>query len=214
MSDTTDPVARIRLLLVDDHQLVRDGLRARLGDIPEIDIVGEAANGEQALSAAETLRPDLALVDVGLPDINGIELTTALAQRRPELRVLILSMYDSQGYVMSAMRAGARGYVLKDAPSVEIIAAIRAVAAGGAYFSSALTTALSTQADDAAALTEREREVLILVAQGDSNKRIAQKLDVSVRTVETHRLNLRRKLGIETAAGLASYALKRGWIRG
>ncbi|NMG30912.1 response regulator [Aromatoleum evansii] len=214
MSDTTDPVARIRLLLVDDHQLVRDGLRARLGDIPEIDIVGEAANGEQALAAAETLRPDLALVDVGLPDINGIELTTALAQRRPELRVLILSMYDSQGYVMSAMRAGARGYVLKDAPSVEIIAAIRAVAAGGAYFSGALTTALSTQADDAAALTEREREVLILVAQGDSNKRIAQKLDVSVRTVETHRLNLRRKLGIETAAGLASYALKRGWIRG
>lgn len=214
MSDTTDPGTRIRLLLVDDHQLVRDGLRARLGDIPEIDIVGEAANGEQALAAAETLRPDLALVDVGLPDINGIELTTALAQRCPELRVLILSMYDSQGYVMSAMRAGARGYVLKDAPSAEIIAAIRAVAAGGVYFSSALTAALSTQADEATALTEREREVLILVAQGDSNKRIAQKLDVSVRTVETHRLNLRRKLGIETAAGLASYALKRGWIRG
>ena len=214
MSDTTDPGARIRLLLVDDHQLVRDGLRARLGDIPEIDIVGEAANGEQALAAAETLRPDLALVDIGLPDINGIELTTAFAQRCPELRVLILSMYDSQGYVMSAMRAGARGYVLKDAPSAEIIAAIRAVAAGGVYFSSALTAALSTQADDVTALTEREREVLILVAQGDSNKRIAQKLDVSVRTVETHRLNLRRKLGIETAAGLASYALKRGWIRG
>ncbi|AKU11483.1 transcriptional regulator, LuxR family [Azoarcus sp. CIB] len=214
MSDTTDPGTRIRLLLVDDHQLVRDGLRARLGDIPEIDIVGEAANGEQALTGAETLRPDLALVDVGLPDINGIELTTALAQRRPELRVLILSMYDSQGYVMSAMRAGARGYVLKDAPSAEIIAAIRAVAAGGVYFSSALTAALSTQADDATALTEREREVLIFVAQGDSNKRIAQKLDVSVRTVETHRLNLRRKLGIETAAGLASYALKRGWLRG
>lgn len=137
MSDTTNPGTRIRLLLVDDHQLVRDGLRARLGDIPEIDIVGEAANGEQALAAAETLRPDLALVDVGLPDINGIELTTALAQRSPELRVLILSMYDSQGYVMSAMRAGARGYVLKDAPSAEIIAAIRAVAAGGAYFTAA-----------------------------------------------------------------------------
>ena len=214
MSETTGPVATIRLLLVDDHQLVRDGLRARLGDIPEIEIVGEAANGRQALAAAEALRPDLALVDVGLPDINGIELTEALARQRPELRVLILSMYDSQGYVMSAMRAGARGYVLKDAPSAEIIAAIRAVAAGGAYFSGALTAALSTQADDAATLTEREREVLILVAQGDSNKRIAQKLDVSVRTVETHRLNLRRKLGIETAAGLAGYALKRGWIRG
>ncbi|MCC4117307.1 response regulator transcription factor [Aromatoleum toluclasticum] len=214
MIDTTDPGTRIRLLLVDDHQLVRDGLRARLGDIEQIDIVGEAANGQQALAAAQSLLPDLALVDIGLPDINGIELTSALAERCPALRVLILSMYDSQGYVMSAMRAGARGYVLKDAPSAEIIAAIRAVAAGGVYFSSALTAALATQPDDATALTEREREVLILVAQGDSNKRIAQKLDVSVRTVETHRLNLRRKLGIETAAGLASYALKRGWIRG
>ncbi|WP_018991532.1 response regulator [Aromatoleum toluclasticum] len=214
MIDTTDPGTRIRLLLVDDHQLVRDGLRARLGDIEQIDIVGEAANGQQALAAAQSLLPDLALVDIGLPDINGIELTSALAECCPALRVLILSMYDSQGYVMSAMRAGARGYVLKDAPSAEIIAAIRAVAAGGVYFSSALTAALATQPDDATALTEREREVLILVAQGDSNKRIAQKLDVSVRTVETHRLNLRRKLGIETAAGLASYALKRGWIRG
>ena len=213
MSDMPEGIATIRILLVDDHQLVRDGLRARLGDIPEIEIVGEAANGQQALAVAESIKPDLALVDIGLPDINGIELTGALAQRFPALRVLILSMYDNQGYVMSAMRAGARGYVLKDAPSAEIIAAIRAVAAGGAYFSSALTSALATPQDDAAALTEREREVLILVAQGDSNKRIAQKLDVSVRTVETHRLNLRRKLGIESAAGLAAYALKRGWIR-
>ncbi|BAL24405.1 response regulator transcription factor [Azoarcus sp. KH32C] len=206
--------AKIRLFLVDDHQLVRDGLRARLGDIEEFEIVGEAASGKEALAAVESLRPDLALVDVGLPDMTGIELTSALGERCPVLRVLILSMYDSQGYVMSAMRAGARGYVLKDAPSSEIIAAIRAVAAGGAYFSSALTAALATPQAEDNALTEREREVLILVAQGDSNKRIAQKLDVSVRTVETHRLNLRRKLGIETAAGLAAYALKRGWIKG
>ncbi|HJV28111.1 MAG TPA: response regulator transcription factor [Aromatoleum sp.] len=206
--------AKIRLFLVDDHQLVRDGLRARLGDIEEFEIVGEAASGKEALVAVESLRPDLALVDVGLPDMTGIELTATLGERCPVLRVLILSMYDSQGYVMSAMRAGARGYVLKDAPSTEIIAAIRAVAAGGAYFSGALTAALVTPQVEDNALTEREREVLILVAQGDSNKRIAQKLDVSVRTVETHRLNLRRKLGIETAAGLASYALKRGWIKG
>lgn len=205
--------ARIRLLLVDDHQLVRDGLRARLGDIAEFEIVGEAANGQEALAAADSLRPDLALVDVGLPDMNGIELAGALGSRCPALKVLILSMYDSPGYVQSAMQAGARGYVLKDAPSAEIIAAIRAVAAGGVYLSSALTTALATPTD-AAVLTEREREVLILLAQGDSNKRIARKLDLSVRTVETHRLNLRRKLGIETAAGLTNYALKRGWIKG
>ena len=214
MSDHSASPTRIRLLLVDDHQLVRDGLRARLGDIAEFEIVGEAANGQEALAASDTLRPDLALVDVGLPDMNGIELASALGQRCPALRVLILSMYDSPGYVQSAMQAGARGYVLKDAPSAEIIAAIRAVAAGGVYLSSALTAALTTPPTEATALTEREREVLILLAQGDSNKRIAQKLDVSVRTVETHRLNLRRKLGIETVAGLTNYALKRGWIKG
>lgn len=205
---------RIRLLLVDDHQLVRDGLRARLGDIAEFEVVGEAANGQEALAAGENLRPDLALVDVGLPDMNGIELASALGRRCPALKVLILSMYDSPGYVQSAMQAGARGYVLKDAPSAEIIAAIRAVAAGGVYLSSALTAALATSPPEAAALTEREREVLILLAQGDSNKHIARKLDLSVRTVETHRLNLRRKLGIETVAGLTNYALKRGWIKG
>lgn len=212
MTEAKEVGAPIRLLLVDDHQLVRDGLKARLGDLDDIAVAGEAANAEDALAAAERLRPDLALVDVGLPGMNGIELTSAFAAHFPALRVLILSMYDSRGYVQSAMRAGARGYVLKDAPSAEIIAAIRAVAAGGVYFSSALTAALSGPPVESSLLTEREKEVLILIAQGASNKRVAQKLDVSVRTVETHRLNLRRKLGIETAAGLANYAIKRGWI--
>lgn len=212
MNDSKEAGASIRLLLVDDHQLVRDGLKARLGDLADIVVVGEAANAQDALAAAERLQPDLALVDVGLPGMNGIELTSTFATRFPALRVLILSMYDSRGYVQSAMRAGARGYVLKDAPSAEIIAAIRAVAAGGVYFSSALTPALSGPPEESSLLTEREKEVLILIAQGASNKRVAQKLDVSVRTVETHRLNLRRKLGIETAAGLANYAIKRGWI--
>ena len=212
MTEAKEAGAPIRLLLVDDHQLVRDGLKARLGDLDDIVVLGEASNAEDALAQAERLQPDLALVDVGLPGMNGIELTSAFATRFPALRVLILSMYDSRGYVQSAMRAGARGYVLKDAPSAEIIAAIRAVAAGGVYFSSALTAALSGPPVESSLLTEREREVLILIAQGASNKHVAQKLDVSVRTVETHRLNLRRKLGIETAAGLANYAIKRGWI--
>lgn len=213
MTEAKEAGGSIRLLLVDDHQLVRDGLKARLGDLDDIVVLGEAANADDALAAAERLQPDLALVDVGLPGMNGIELTSTFATRFPALRVLILSMYDSRGYVQSAMRAGARGYVLKDAPSAEIIAAIRAVAAGGVYFSSALTAALSGPPDESSLLTEREKEVLILIAQGASNKRVAQKLDVSVRTVETHRLNLRRKLGIETAAGLANYAIKRGWIQ-
>jgi len=203
----------IRLLLVDDHQLVRDGLRARLGDAPEIEVVGEAGNGQEALSAAAILRPDLALVDIGLPDISGIQLTATLNDRFPETRVLILSMYDNSEYVLSALRAGARGYVLKDAPSSEIIAAIKGVALGGTCYSSAVAKALAAAGTTPPLLTDREKEVLILLAQGDSNKRIAQKLDLSVRTVETHRLNLRRKLGIDTPAGLTNYALKQRWIK-
>ena len=128
-------------------------------------------------------------------------------------RALMLSMYDNREYVISAIRAGAAGYVLKDASSKEIITAIRAVAAGGSYYSAPLTTALATGGSEPPVLTEREREILILVAQGNSNKRIAQQLDVSVRTVETHRLNLRKKLGVETPAGLIRYALQQGWIK-
>jgi len=205
--------AIIRLMLVDDHQLVRDGLRARLGDVPEISIVGEAGNAQDALKLAESLRPNLILVDVRLPDLSGIELTARLVDLVPDTRVMILSMYDNREYVLNAVRAGACGYVLKDAPSGEIIAAIKAVAAGGSYFSSAVATALLGAGDTSALLTDREREVLILLAQGDNNKAIAIKLDVSVRTIEAHRLNLRRKLNIDTPAGITKYAIEQGWIK-
>ncbi len=202
----------IRLMLVDDHQLVRDGLRARLGDVPEISVVGEAGNARQALSLAAVLRPNLILVDVQLPDMSGIELTSRLAELIPGIRVMILSMYDNREYVLSTIRAGACGYVLKDAPSGEIIAAIKIVAAGGSYYSAAVATALIETRTTAALLTDREREVLILLAHGASNKAIALKLDVSVRTIEAHRLSLRRKLNIDTPAGLTRYAIERGWI--
>lgn len=207
--------APIRVLLVDDHQLVRDGLRSRLGESEGIVIVGEASNGTEALALAASLQPDLVLLDIGLPDISGLDVAARLAAVAPQARALMLSMYDNREYVTSALRAGACGYVLKDATSKEIIAAIRAVAAGATYCSAPLTAALAGDSGSAAEapLTEREREILILVAQGNSNKRIAQQLDVSVRTVETHRLNLRRKLGIETPAGLIKYALQRGWIK-
>lgn len=207
--------APIRVLLVDDHQLVRDGLRSRLGESEGIVIVGEASNGTEALALAASLQPDLVLLDIGLPDISGLDVAARLAAVAPQARALMLSMYDNREYVTSALRAGACGYVLKDATSKEIIAAIRAVAAGATYCSAPLTAALAggNGSTAEAPLTEREREILILVAQGNSNKRIAQQLDVSVRTVETHRLNLRRKLGIETPAGLIKYALQRGWIK-
>ena len=206
--------AAIRVLLVDDHQLVRDGLHSRLGETEGIVVVGEAGSGHEALALAAALQPDLVLLDIGLPDISGLDVAARLAEVAPGARALMLSMYDNREYVVSALRAGARGYVLKDAASKEIIAAIRAVAAGGSYYSGPLAAALADGGSGREApLTEREREVLILVAQGNSNKRIAQLLDVSVRTVETHRLNLRRKLGIETPAGLIKYALQRGWIK-
>jgi two-component system nitrate/nitrite response regulator NarL len=210
--DTGAP-ATIRLMLVDDHQLVRDGLRARLGDVPEISVVGEAGNGRDALSLAAALHPNLILVDVRLPDMSGIELTSRLIDVVPDSRVMILSMYDNREYVLSAVRAGACGYVLKDAPSGEIIAAIKAVVAGGSYFSGAVATAIIGTGNTPAQLTEREREVLILLAQGAINKNIATKLNVSVRTIEAHRLSLRRKLNIDTPAGLTKYAIEQGWIR-
>lgn len=213
---TNEEAATIRVLLVDDHQLVRDGLHSRLGETEGIVVVGEAGSGQEALALAAALQPDLVLLDIGLPDISGLDVAARLAEVAPGARALMLSMYDNREYVVSALRAGARGYVLKDAASKEIIAAIRAVAAGGAYYSGPLAAALAGGGSDGgreAPLTEREREVLILVAQGNSNKRVAQLLDVSVRTVETHRLNLRRKLGIETPAGLIKYALQCGWIK-
>lgn len=203
----------IRVLLVDDHQLVRDGLRSRLGETEGIEVVGEAGTGREALELAASLRPDLVLLDIGLPDMSGLDVAARLGDTASQTRALMLSMYDNREYVLSALKAGACGYVLKDSTSKEIIAAIRAVAAGGSYYSAPLTAALASSSTETPLLTEREREVLILVAKGNSNKRIAQQLDVSVRTVETHRLNLRRKLGIETPAGLIHYALQQGWIK-
>ncbi len=204
------PKALIRLVIVDDHPLVRDGLRARLEAVPHFEVIGEAGSGAEALALAECT-PELMLVDIGMKDMSGIRLTEELGRRHPTVRVLILSMYDNAEYVAGAIRAGARGYVLKDASSQEIIAAIEAVAAGGTYYSAPLARAL-VEPPPVDNLTEREREVLIQLAQGLDNKTIARRLNISVRTIETHRLSLRRKLGIEGAVGLAKYAIKRGLI--
>ena len=204
----------LRLLLVDDHPLVRDGLRARLAAVPDIAVVAEAGSAEEALRILETVDPcpDLALVDVGLRGMNGIELVAELRSRHPGIAALILTMYANVEYVTKAIRAGARGYVLKDSPSREIIAAITAVAAGGTFYGTGVPISTIHRDNDKNLLTEREREVLILVAKGCSNKRVAQTLDISVRTVETHRLSVRRKLDIDTPAGLVKYALEQGWI--
>ncbi|MCY1545753.1 Transcriptional regulatory protein DegU [compost metagenome] len=180
--------------------------------MPQLEVVGEASSGAEALILVGQLRPDLLLVDIGMKDMTGLQLTEILCRQYPGMQILILSMYDHAEYVTSSIRAGARGYVLKDAASREIVAAIDAIAAGGTYYSADLLekTVSPPAADDE--LTPREREVLQMLAQGLSNKAIARVLEISVRTVETHRLSIRRKLGVDTPAGLVKYALERGWL--
>ena len=201
---------RIRLVIVDDHPLVREGLKARLSVVPCLCVIGEAASGADALALAAAREPDLMLIDVGMREMNGIELASILRARHPSVRVLMLSMYDSKEYVVSAIRAGARGYVLKDSPIEEIVAAIDAVWAGGNYFSAPLASMALVGGSAGPQLTTREHEVLLLLAHGQSNKFVARQLGISVRTVETHRLSLRRKLGADSASELLKIALMNG----
>jgi two-component system nitrate/nitrite response regulator NarL len=208
---TDAPIATIRLVIVDDHALVRDGLRARLAVVIGLEVIGEAASGDEALELAQSLAPDLMLVDVGMRGMNGIELANALRQRHPAIKVLMLSMYDNREYVLSAIRAGARGYVLKESPTEEILAAIEAVCNGRNYFSAQVSSLVMQPVAAVPQLTAREHEVLLLLAHGRSNKVVANLLDISVRTVETHRLSLRRKLGADSASELLKIAVTNGW---
>lgn len=195
----------VRLMLVDDHPLVRDGLRVRLEAVPGFSVVAEAGDAEAALAAARRAAPDLVLMDIGMKGVNGIEATRRLTAELPALRVLVLSMYDNAEYVREALHAGARGYLLKDQPAEEIVAAIRSVMAGGCHF---VSSAADTPPADAT-LTPREREVLALIAEGLSSREIGERLAMGVRTVETHRTNLRRKLDLGSPAALVRYAIER-----
>jgi DNA-binding NarL/FixJ family response regulator len=198
----------VHILLVDDHPLVRDGLRARLETIPHFVVVAEAADADEALAHAASKAIDLALMDINLHGMNGIELTGCFHALYPGIAVLMLSMHDKAEYVMQAIQAGARGYVLKDAPGQDIITAIDTVMSGGIYYSAGLAKQLARPLPPAALLTARETEVLNRIATGKSNKHIARELELSPRTVETHRLNIKRKLGIEGQADLIRFALE------
>ncbi|MBA9848002.1 MAG: response regulator transcription factor [Ralstonia sp.] len=205
--------APVKLLLVDDHPLVRDGVRVRLEAVPHFEVVGEAGDAEAALQAARSLAPDLALMDIGMRGMNGIALTEKFAEEFPEIAVLVLSMHDNLEYVRQVMRAGARGYVLKDAPASELVEAIDAVLVGRPFYSAQLAMRMAEQAvmpTPVEALTPRERDILDGIAKGYANKRIADELGLSVRTVESHRLNLKRKLGIEGQAELVKFAVELG----
>ena len=198
----------IRIFIVDDHPLVRDGLRARLGPLPGLAIVGEAGGGAEALERIGTLAPDLVLADVGMKGMSGIELAAALQAGVSGVKVLMLSMYDNPEYVQQALSAGARGYVLKDAPASEIVAAIEAVAAGGTFLGSAVSQRLFATRQPRPLLTPREAEILSALARGDSSKQIARDLGLSVRTVEAHRQSIKRRLGLEGQSALIKYAVE------
>ncbi|MFP5393850.1 MAG: response regulator [Gammaproteobacteria bacterium] len=198
----------IDIMLVDDHPLVRDGLRARLEAVPHLRVVTEAGDALDALEQARHCHIDLVLMDINMRGASGLEATAQFRRQHPHIAVLILSMHDKLEYVTQAMQAGARGYVLKDAPGKDIVLAIDTVMAGGIYYSAALARQLARPFIQDNQLTLREQEVLRHLADGQSNKQIAKALALSVRTVETHRLNIKRKLGIEGQAELIKFAVQ------
>ena len=198
----------IRILLVDDHPMVRDGLRARLSTVPRFEIVGEADDAETAMLQLADGHPEVVIQDVGLKGGNGLDLIEQMLAGREALRILVFSMYDNAEYVQRALQLGARGYVLKDAPASEIIAAIEAVAAGGVYLSPTVSRHLFQPAGARQALSPRETQILAALGRGESSKQIARELALSVRTVEAHRQSIKRKLGLDGQAELIKYAVE------
>lgn len=199
---------RTRLVLVDDHALVREGLKAMLMAAPQIEVVGEAGHATEALAVVAQTQPHLVMLDVGMKDVNGIELASQLLAVHPKLLVLMLSMYDNPATVNRAMQAGARGYVLKDAPSSDILSAIDTLVAGGTFLSQDISGRLLRSQTPRPLLSARESAILSHLAKGHSSKQMAQELGVSARTVETHRQNIRRKLNLEGQAELIKYAVE------
>lgn len=213
----------IRIVVVDDHPLVLEGLRARLAAAEDMEVAAEASDGEAALAAVERARPDLVLMDVSMPVMNGLEATAELRARHPDLRIIALTMHDEKEYVLRILKAGARGYILKDSRPSELLELIRRVHGGELVFSGQVAQMLATEfvvgssapppPEVPAGLTSREAQVLRLVAEGRSNREIAVELELSVRTVESHRDRLMKKLDIRSTAGLTRYAITCGLVR-
>jgi two-component system response regulator NreC len=212
----------MRIVLADDHGIVRRGLRSLLEGEPGVDVVGEAANGREALKLLETTKPDMAILDVAMPMLNGIEVTAQAMKAFPDLRVIILSMYADEAYIVRALTAGARAYLLKEATEDDLLPAVRAVAIGRSFFSPAISTILLADyvrhlkqrglEDSYDVLSDREKEVLQLLAEGKSNKEAAAVLHISLSTVESHRLKLMQKLDLHNTAEIVLYAVRKGII--
>ncbi len=204
-----------RILIVDDHPMVAEGIRAILESYDDIEVVGTLHDGQSAVEQIDALAPDVVLLDLNMPGIGGLPAIELILEKRPETRVLILSMHDNPEYISTALSHGARGYVLKDVPTEEIRQAIDAVMADREYLCTGAQVALKPRIiDNREPLTSREQTILLQLAQGKSNKEVAVELGISVRTVETHRKNIRAKLGISSTAGLTRYALEHGVLQG
>jgi DNA-binding NarL/FixJ family response regulator len=207
----------IRILLADDHALVRQGFRMILSAQPDMEIIGEAGNGREAVELAEKLQPDVIVMDVTMPELNGIEATRRIAISVPRARVLALSMHKDSVYVREILRSGARGYLLKDSDDSDLISAVRSVAKGEGYLSPSVSDAVLTDyrrhvTDPIDLLTTREREVLQMIAEGKTNKEIATTLHLSVYTVEAHRGRVMEKLNLHSTGELVRFALRSGLI--
>jgi DNA-binding NarL/FixJ family response regulator len=205
----------IKILLADDHTIVRQGLKLILSSQPDLQVVGEAANGRETVELAQQLRPDVVLLDVAMPELNGIDATRRMMETNPRLRILVLSMHKEAVYVREILKAGARGYLLKDVIDTELVNAVRSVARGDGYISPAVSGALLSDyrqniTDPVDLLTKREREVLQLIAAGKTNKEVAAQLNLSVYTVDSHRGKIMEKLNLHSTGELVRFAIKNG----
>ncbi len=213
---------KVRVLIAEDHGTVREGMRLLIEKEPDMEVVGEAADGREALLLALKLLPDVVLMDISMPGVDGLQATRGLQESCPQVRVLALTRHADYGFLTEMLRAGAKGYVLKQSSSADLVSAVRAVASGQCYLDPAVTGKLmggyAGRRPEAGAgpkedVTEREEEVLRLIARGYSNKEIAAKLSVSVKTVEAHKTNGMRKLGLAARNDIVDYAIFRGWMK-
>lgn len=210
---------KIRVLLADDHGVVRKGLRFLLESEGDIEVVGESSDGRQAVQDAETLRPDVIVMDIAMPRLNGIEATSQIVKRSPDSSVIVLSMYSDEEYLVRALTAGAKGYLLKDSAESDLVAAVRSVSGGRPFFSPSIASTLLEDyvrqlqqrglSDSYDLLSDREKEVLQLLAEGKTNKEVATVLNLSTHTVETHRTHLMQKLNLHNTAEIVLYAVRK-----
>ena len=206
---------RLRIAVVDDHPMVAEGIQSILESYDDVEVVGTLSGARAAIDQLDTLDPDVILMDLNMPDMGGLSATEIILERRPGTRIVLLSMHDSPEYISSALNHGAMGYLLKDVPTDEIKLAIDTVMRGERYLCTGAQGSLTLKGGGAReTLTGREQTILLQLAQGRSNKEVALALDISVRTVETHRKNIKRKLGISSTAGLTRYALEHGVLQG